>query len=135
MIRRAFFLRPRWAQLVLSGKKSLELRSRCTHVRETVGIIATGTTTVVGVCRIADCLGPLTDADLEGAVSLHQTTAEDRTKLRKAPGHLFAWVLRDVRRLDPPVPYVHVPGAQGWATIDPEVAGLTDAQLRGEQHH
>ncbi|MBS0641540.1 MAG: ASCH domain-containing protein [Proteobacteria bacterium] len=130
MIQRAFFLQPRWASLVLSGAKNWELRSRRCRFRETVGIIETGSGVIVGVCKIVGCHGPLTEEELDATQSRHRTSREDRERPAGKRPYRFAWELQDVVSLPQPVPYNHVPGSQGWATISASTADRVAQCLR-----
>jgi len=129
MIKRAFFLIPRWNALVISGVKSWELRTNATHIREQVGIIEKGSGAVVGVCTIVACHGPLTEGELAATFPKHLTTPADRQRLAGARPYRYAWVLDQVQALAVPVPYLHRPGTQGWATISSEVAARVARQL------
>ena len=100
----------------LSGKKTWQIRPRVPHIRGPVALIESGTQTVVGTCRIVDCLGPL-------------TREQRRTGWRKAglpPGRVlsaddYVWVLRDVRRMRTRIPYRHPRGAVTWVLLDAKV--------------
>ena len=130
MIQRAFFLKPQWLALVLSGEKSWELRTTATSIREQVGIIEKSSGTVVGICTIVACHGPLTDDELAASYSKHLTTPLDRQRLAGARPYRYAWVVDHVQALRVPVPYVHIPGTQGWCGITTDVAAEIARQER-----
>jgi hypothetical protein len=46
--------------MILDGEKTWEIRGSRTSVRGQVALIASGSGTVVGVCDLVDCIGPLT---------------------------------------------------------------------------
>jgi hypothetical protein len=83
MIKRAFFLNPEWASLVLCGKKTWELRTKPCRFREQVGIIETGTKTVVGFVQIVASHADLTEDKLEANFPKHLTTPERSAKARR----------------------------------------------------
>src|SRR5665213_3012769 len=56
---RALLIRPAPLGQILEGTKTWEIRGSKTLVRETIGLIASGSGTVVGVCDLVDCVGPL----------------------------------------------------------------------------
>lgn len=106
---------------ILSGRKTWELRSSHTKQRGPIALILQGSGTVVGIARMVDSIGPLTDADMEGNFDRH-AVAPERMKLPEVAKYRHAWVLSDVKRLARPVPYNHPNGAVKWVTLDPKVA-------------
>jgi len=134
MIECAFFVDHSWAQLIVSGKKIWELRSTRTRIiDEEVGIIATGSGAVIATCKIADCIGPLSDRELAETEHYHRTTAEVRVRPKGSAPWRYAWKLADVRSLRQPVPYDHPWGAQGWVKIGPAVAEHVRRQLAAQR--
>lgn len=88
---------------------------------------AVGEYEVVGVCRVVDCLGPL-------------SAEEFRRNARKAgmtPGETelgyyrnkYAWLLGGARWLTRPVPYKHPPGAVIWVVLDGRVGRAIKGKL------
>jgi len=111
---------------ILDGEKTWEIRGSRTNVRGRIGLIASGSGTVIGVCELVDCIGPL--------------TAEEYSKnARKAGKHpseailgyyrqTFAWVLENARKLKRPVEYQHKPGAVIWVRLEAAVEATVNAQ-------
>jgi hypothetical protein len=56
---RALLIRRPFIDMILDGKKSWEIRGSRTGIRETIGLIASWSGTVVGLCDLVDCTGPL----------------------------------------------------------------------------
>ena len=56
---RALVRRRPWIDKILEGEKIWEIRGSRTSVRGQVGLIASRSGTVVGICDLVDCLGPL----------------------------------------------------------------------------
>jgi hypothetical protein len=56
---RALLIRHPWIDMILDGKKTWEIRGSRTSIRETIGLIRIASGTVVGVCEVVDCVGPL----------------------------------------------------------------------------
>ena len=56
---RALLIKEPWVGKILDGKKTWELRGSKTKVRETIALVASGSGTVIGVCDLVDCKGPL----------------------------------------------------------------------------
>ena len=46
--------------MILNGQKTWEIRGARTSVRGRIGLIASRSGTVIGVCELVDCIGPLT---------------------------------------------------------------------------
>jgi hypothetical protein len=101
---------------ILRGSKTWEIRSRAAHVRGRIGLIESGSGTVVGTCELVGCKGPL-------------TREQRRTGARRAGfprGEMiglgaYAWVLKDARRLKRPVRYRHPRGAITWVKLNASV--------------
>ena len=53
---RGLIIKQPWIELILSGKKTWEMRSRPTHIRGKIGLIEQGTGLIVGEVEIIDCL-------------------------------------------------------------------------------
>jgi hypothetical protein len=98
---RALLIRRPWIDMILDGQKTWEIRGARTSVRGRIGLIASRSGTVIGVCDLVDCVGPL-------------TAQEFRKNARKAGmrpteatlgyyRQTFAWVMAKPRRLKLPV--------------------------------
>lgn len=113
-----------WIGLIMAGQKTWEMRSRATTKRGPVALVRKGSGQIVAIARIADCLMPLSAAEMAGAFDRHciqQTIVEQDGYKWFTP-----WVLADVHALDTPVGYRHPSGAVTWVDLAPEV----QAQLR-----
>lgn len=110
---------------ILAGRKTWEIRGKRTHIRETIGLIEKGTGTVVGLCELVGCIGPLSLAELRRNQRKH---GMPQACLWSREGHyktIYAWVLKNPRRLKHPVPYRHKSGIIIWHP-------LPDSILRSE---
>jgi hypothetical protein len=116
---RALLIRHPHIDKILAGRKKWEIRGSRTTVRETIALVASGSGTVIGVCNLVDCRGPL-------------TAVEYRKNARKAgnrPGEVtkrpykrtYAWVVDTPKTLNKPVPYTHPSGAIIWVKLDTKV--------------
>jgi ASCH domain len=106
---------------ILQGKKTWEIRGARTHIRGTIGLIESGTGTVVGLCELVDCVGPLSLREMRETVRRHGIPLVD---LRSREGHyktIYAWVLKNPRRLKTPVSYLHKPGVIIWHPLPDSV--------------
>ncbi len=122
VIPRALIVRRPWADMIASGVKRWEIRGASTSVRGPVAIAAAGSGMIVGVCSIVDVLGPLTIEDYAQAWRLWGGAEGARGPLPYS--RTYAWVLTQARRVEPPVPYRHPPGAVIWVRLDASVQQL-----------
>lgn len=99
-----------WANLILSGKKSWEIRSRNTSVRGRVGIAISGTGKVFGSVEIIDSIG-VTYSDMLQNKENHKI--EDHDLIFKYPVPK-AWVMVHPEKFEEPVTYNHKQGAVIW---------------------
>jgi len=113
---RALIIKKAPLDKILAGTKTWEMRGSRTNIRETIGLIESGSGTVVGLCDLMDCRGPLTAAEFR----------QNARKAGMAPAaatlggyaKTYAWVLANARRLKTPVPYNHPSGAIIWVALD-----------------
>lgn len=110
---RALIIKPEPLERILSGKKTWELRGSRTRIRERIGLIASGSGTIIGEADLVDCIGPLDRTTYEANVSKHRS----KDSFQKQYPSLYAWVLKDVKRIKPR-PYSHPRGAIIWVIID-----------------
>jgi hypothetical protein len=118
---RALLVRHPHIDKILDGDKTWEIRGAKTTIRGTIGLIASGSGTVIGVCDVVDCVGPLTQEQFQKNAS-KAGIQEGKAKL----GHYrqtYGWVLANPKYLKKPVPYEHPVGAVIWVTLDPDVEG------------
>lgn len=116
-ITRGLIIRQPWADMILSGQKTWELRGSQTRVRGGIAIIAGGSCQIIGVCDLVDVKGPLTQDEYNKAQTERGVTTSE---VRPLPyPKTFAWVLARPRRLERPVPYQHPNGAVIWVKLAP----------------
>lgn len=118
-------------QRILSGVKTWEMRSIATSKRELIALIPKGGREIVGVARIVDVRGRLSDETMTQTVAFHGIEPErlhlpDVVKLR------YAWVLADVKRFKRPVPYTPRSGAVRFVTLNAEEREQVRLRLHGE---
>src|SRR5207237_3352695 len=99
---KGLIIREPWISLILSRKKTWELRSRDTRVRGRIALIRKGSGTVIGVAELVGTLPKLSRSKLISNVKKHQAP---RREFRGDLKYTTAWVLRRATRLDKPVPY------------------------------
>jgi hypothetical protein len=107
-----------YIDLILEGKKVWDIRSSTTKVRGEIYLIRSGSATIVGTCRIADCTGPYELTDLVNKQKYHQIPAELLYGKFSKYKRLYSWHLDDVCAWKVPVKYNHPNGAVIWVKLD-----------------
>jgi hypothetical protein len=91
---KALSVRQPWASLIASGKKTIEVRSWRTHYRGPLLICAAKRPSGLGPAGVALAVANLVDVR-------HFRRGDARAACIEATSGDFAWVLGDVRRIDP----------------------------------
>ncbi|MEK3787581.1 ASCH domain-containing protein [Paenibacillus sp. FSL K6-1230] len=107
-------IKPQWADMILSGAKTWEIRGSRTTKRGRIGIIKSGSGMVYGEVELEDCL-PLTYEAWHNNMPKHQVPYQNINY--KTP---YAWVLTNARLYDEPIPYKHPQGAVIWVNLGEE---------------
>jgi len=116
---RALLIRHPWIDLILDRKKTWEIRGARTSVRGRIGLIASRSGTVIGVCDLVDCIGPLTAEEFrKNAKKAGMRPSEATLGYYR---QTYAWVLEKPRLLKQPVPYQHPSGAIIWVRLGARV--------------
>lgn len=124
---RALVIRRPWIDMILDGKKTWEIRGSRTSVRGQIGLIASRSGTVVGVCSLVDCIGPLT-AD-EFRKNAKKAGMRQSEAILGYYQRTYAWVTKNARRLVRPVEYRHPSGAVIWVRLEPAVGKKIELQV------
>src|SRR5438309_11969383 len=74
---KGLIIREPWISLILSRKKTWELRSRDTRVRGRIALIRKGSGTVVGVAELVGTLPKLSRSSLISNVKKHRTSRRE----------------------------------------------------------
>lgn len=109
-----------WIDMILSGEKVWEMRSRNTSHRGRIALIQQGAGLVIGSANLTGVVENMTAEEYYSSGHLHRVPGEFG-KWR------YAWVLADPSRYDEPVPYAHPQGAVIWVNL-----GKKDVFPRGE---
>ena len=123
-------VRQPWAGFIAAGQKTWEIRGRPTNIRGWIAVIAQGTGSIVGVCRLHSVVGPLSLAQYQAGVGTHCSPQEDLTRLPY--DRTYAWCLQDARSVSP-IAYAHPRGAVTWVRLAPETRSAL-AKAAGEPH-
>ena len=102
-----------WLEKILSRTKTWEIRGTSTQKRGLIhrGLSGSGGK-ILGCARLIDCL-PLSREELCAQADKHCIEDCNLVRYRK----IYAWVLKDARRHEPPLRYTHVKGAITWIKL------------------
>jgi hypothetical protein len=124
---RALVIRRPWVDKILDGEKTWEIRGSRPKARGQIGLIASGSGTVIGTCDLVDCVGPLTAAEFRS--NARQAGMRPNEATLGYYRQTFAWVMKNARRFERPVAYQHPSGAVIWVRLDAAVERKVKAQL------
>lgn len=124
----ALLIRSPWIDKILKGTKSWEMRGTSTRKRGRIGLVKSGTGTVVGVADLIDVVGPLSKSEF---VANARKAGLSGAAAGKGLPYLrtFAWVIGRPRRLSRPVPYKHPCGAIVWVALSCAVKVAVEGQI------
>ena len=109
---RALVIKPKWLDLILSGRKTWEIRGKRTNVRGVVALAQSGTGHLVGEATVTNCF-ELQLADMPNHVDKH--CIQDLSIVKY--DQIFAWELRNAKRFLEPKCYEHKQGAVIWVKL------------------
>ncbi len=118
-VMRALLIRSPHIEKILDGTKTWEIRSARTNIREQVGLIRGGSGTIIGVCDVVDCIGPLTEDQFRK--NARKAGMKPSEASLGYDDKTFAWVLANPQYLKAPVRYKHPTGAIIWVKLDAHV--------------
>lgn len=113
----ALVVRSPWAQMIVSGEKTWELRSTGTSRRGRIAIALAGSGHLLG------------EVTLTGAKCVQQESGDDSALKRNKDKHcvetwpfirskkVWAWELANAKKYDQPVPYSHTKGCIVWVRL------------------
>lgn len=128
LITKALVVDDPWIELLLSGQKTWEMRSKATTHRGWFGLIRKGSGLVVGVARLTGCGGPLSEDEMIASFGKHRIS-ESVVRSGAVAKWNTPWFLEGVRPLPQPVPYVHPFGAVTWVYLAEAVTQAIEAQV------
>ena len=112
---RALIVADPWIDLILDGKKPLEMRSRHTNIRGRIGLIRKGSGLIVGDVWLSDSVKIKDPAIYRDG---HCVDYEVHPELEK---YNVAWMLSEPHWYYPAIPYKHPQGAVIWVRVDRDV--------------
>jgi hypothetical protein len=115
ILERALIVHKPWANMIVSGEKKWELRSRRRKIRDRVGIIEAGSAEIIGAATLVDCI----DVASSQVGSLSRWFGLHRVPTEKLSRYLirYAWCFEDAEIFKPGIPYHHPKGAQVWVKL------------------
>ncbi|CAL8981586.1 hypothetical protein RHODGE_RHODGE_02920 [Rhodoplanes serenus] len=122
-------IREPWIGLILSGRKTWEMRTTGCRKRGRIALIRAGSGLVVGVAEIVGSLDPLDALDAYAAGEPYHAIGPAEQRAAFEGNWRTPWVLRNALALKRPVPYRHPSGAVTWVTLDTMVASAIEEQL------
>ncbi|AKG91015.1 ASCH domain [Geoglobus ahangari] len=112
---KGLIVRQPFADMIVSGEKKWEVRTRRTGVRGEILILSEGH--ALGTVELSDVLGPFTPEELAEYRDLHKADYEFLKEYSRGR-ELYAWVLKNPRRFAKKV-RVDIPrGAQVWVNVE-----------------
>lgn len=110
---KGLIVKPYWADLILSGEKSIELRSSNTNIRGRIGIIKSGTKKVYGEADLVDSR-EITDEEYYNLVDKHRVNVKREDVSYKK---IYAWTLENPVLYKEPKEYDHKLGCVIWVNL------------------
>jgi hypothetical protein len=107
-----------WVELILSGRKTWEIRGRIATPPKKIGLIQSGSGQIQGICDLVDCIGPLSLEQMHHTHDQHRIPLSDLQKLPYEK--TYAWVLANAKRFALPIAYRHPSGAVIWVGLSEE---------------
>lgn len=110
---RGLIIKEKWANLILNGEKTVELRGSNTKIRGKIGIIKSSTGMVWGEAELIDSF-LLDRTKYEELRDKHKVDMDfDDIKYENT----YAWILKNPKKYDVPVPYNHKKGCIVWVKL------------------
>lgn len=114
-ITKGLLVRKPWIDLLLSGEKTWEMRSKPTKQRGKIFLLGVGTGQILGEIELIGCLPPLLKKERRVYKARHRV--EDLDLLEKWP---VPWVMQNPIKYSRPKYYDHPQGAVTWVNISGE---------------
>jgi len=130
MPNRALLVKDPWASWIVSGHKTIEIRTRrTTKIGKEIYIAKSGSKTLIGKVTIEACKEltledyiKLKDQHLAFTYLKIPDSNEEFKKYSKEnlfkTKSVFGWFLKNPVKFEEPIPYNHPKGAQMWVIID-----------------
>lgn len=123
---KALIIKKPWIDLILAGRKTIEIRGSKTNIRGQIALIESGTGQVIGTCCIEDSINLLNHGNISEIVTKSCVDEKTLMEFYKKPN---GWVISNAKRLDKPVKYKHPMGAIIWVALEDSVIFEVKIQL------
>lgn len=117
-VTKGLFIKPRWIELILAGRKTWEMRSMNTAHRGWFGLIGSGTGRVWGVANLIGVGRRQTVSEMLATFDKHQIS-EAMIRSGEVAKWNTPWIIGEARRL--PQPIVSHAKGQLWVNLEPAV--------------
>lgn len=124
---KALIIKQPWIDLILEGKKTIEVRGSKTNIRGKIALIESGTGHVIGTCQVDDSINIAEHGNISEIVMKSCVDEKRLLEYYKKPN---GWVLSNAKRLETPVKYKHPMGAIIWVTLEESVTNEIISQLK-----
>lgn len=124
---KALIIKQPWIDLILEGKKTIEVRGSKTNIRGKIALIESGTGHVIGTCQVDDSINIAEHGNISEIVMKSCVDEKRLLEYYKKPN---GWVLSNAKRLETPVKYKHPMGAIIWITLEESVTNEIISQLK-----
>ena len=111
---KGLIVKPKWADLILDGKKTMELRGTNTKIRGKIGIIKSGSKMVYGTVELVEVVPIL---DEETYIFYNKKHLVDYPFSNIPYKKLYGWILKKPVRYNKPIPYKHKQGCVIWVNL------------------
>jgi len=115
MIVKGLLIKQPWLDLIFSGQKVCEMRSRRTKIRGEIGLIQSGSGLILGTCKLIDCAYIESFEELQRSQDKHYIRYDGRNDLLAK--YRWAWQISGAKRFEKPLPYQHPRGAVIWVNL------------------
>lgn len=106
---RGLIIKKKWLDLIFSGEKNWEIRGSNTNIRGKILLIESGSKTIVGECILENSI-ILNKEMINCSYKNHKIKNVESIEYLKP----HAWILRNSKKYNKPIPYAHPKGAVIW---------------------
>jgi len=109
---KGLIIKPKWADLILSGKKTWEIRGSNTSTRGEIALIKSGTGMIFGTAVLTNSFQVTPEAFEQGR---RNHRIPDSIQITYSKPHV--WEMSAPKIFDKPIPYNHPQGAVIWVNL------------------
>jgi predicted transcriptional regulator len=113
---KGLIIKPYWADLILNGEKTIEVRGSKTNIRGTIGIIKSRTQKIFGEVDLFDCI-PLTKDNFDLLKEKHKLSICYEELVKIYP-HPYGWCMKNQTKYTTPQDYTHKKGCVIWVNLN-----------------